>query len=178
MLALRRHRFARLGRLGRLGVALVVLDLALVAGFAGLAGGVATGSSPTLTADGGPFRLLGTTLGVKTCPEVPLAVGKGIFVVCPTWTGVLSPARVVEVVSIYGPGNSVVDPYAGELPGGLDWGQPLSATMKLMGRPNRITSAYGTPTLVFFFKDQPYGSLELRFDGDEHLKRINASLVR
>lgn len=176
MFGKRRPWVAQFGRLGRLGAAVALLDLVLVVSLA--AGGIVSGASPTLAADGDPFGLLGTTLVKKTCPEVALQVGKGTFVVCPAWTAVLSTSRVVEVVSVYGPGSSVVDAYAGDLPKGLTWGEPLKATWKHLGKPNRITSAYGPPTLVYFVSGQPYRSIELRFNAAERLTRINASIVR
>lgn len=179
MFATRRPWVALVGRLGRLGAAVAMLDLVIVAALAAhLAGGIVAGAAPTLASDGDPFGLLGTKLVEKSCPEVPLAVGKGTFVVCPAWTAVLSPTRVVEVVSVYGPGNSVVDAYPGDLPKGLAWGEPLKTTWKHAGKPNRITSAYGTPTLVYFVSGQPYRSIELRFNAAERLTRINASIVR
>jgi hypothetical protein len=175
MPATRQHGLARLGRRAA-AIACLDLVLAIVLG-AHLAGGVATGASPRALADADPVRLLGTPLVDASCPTAPLPVGTGRFVVCPTWTAVLDPSGVVDVVSIYGPGNSTVDPYPGALPNGLAWGGPISAAWAALGRPNRITSVYGSPTLVYFFDAKPYGSLELQFDANEHLNRVNASLV-
>ena len=123
------------------------------------------------------MRLLGLRLNDPSCPAVPLAVGKGTYVVCPHWTAVLATDGVVDVVSVYGPGNSVIDAFGGALPGGLQWGDPIGTAWTALGRPNRITGVYGTPTLVYFFDGKPYGSLELRFDGSDHLIRVNASRV-
>jgi hypothetical protein len=159
-------------------VFIAILDIALVGGVgAHLAGGIATGAAPNAASDADPMRLLGRQLGDVSCPEVPLAVGTGTQVVCPRWTGIVSSSGVVRVVSIYGPGNAVVGEFGGALPEGLRWGEPIDAAWDLLGRPNRVTSAYVTPTLVYFFDGKPYGSLELRYDDDGHLFRVNASLV-
>ena len=165
-------------RFGPRAAVVALLDLAIVVLLvAHVAGGVATGASPSAFADSDPVRLLGLRLDDVSCPKAPLAVGEGTMVVCSHWTAVVPTSGIVEVVSVYGPGNSVVDAYAGPLPHGLQWGDPLSRAWTVLGRPNRITGVYGTPTLVYFFNDKPYGSLELRFDGDERLVRVNASLV-
>ena len=175
---MRIHRKPGFARHGRRVVIIAALDLAIVVGVGvHLAGGAATGASPSAIADSDPVRVLGMRLGETACPSVPLAVGKGTTMVCPHWTAVLSTAGVVEVVSIYGPGNAVVDAYEGSLPLGLHWGDEVTAVWDALGRPSRITSAYGTPTLVYMFDARPYGSLELRFDRDDHLMRVNASLV-
>jgi hypothetical protein len=167
-----------IGRFGRRAAVVVLLDLAIVAMLvAHIGGGIATGATPGAFADSDPARLLGTKLDNVSCPTAPLQVGRGTMLVCPRWSAVVSPSGIVEVVSVYGPGNSVVDPYGGALPAGLTWGAPIDDAWAALGRPNRITSVYGTPTLVYFFDTKPYGSLELRFDGDEHLVRVNASLV-
>jgi hypothetical protein len=167
-----------LARFGRCASVLACLDLAIVIVLAAhLAGGIAAGASPRAIADADPLRLLGQRLPDVGCPAAPLAVGKGTFVVCPTWTAVVSTSGVVDVVSVYGPGNDVVDASAGALPPGLAWGAPISAAWTALGRPDRITGVYGTPTLVYFFDRQVIGSLELQFDGSEHLTRVNASLV-
>jgi hypothetical protein len=36
---------------------------------------------------------------------------------------------------------------------------------------------YGTPTLVYRYNDQAYGSLELRFNGADRLRAINGCLT-
>ncbi len=167
-----------IARFGRRVVVVALLDLAFVVLLvAHVAGGIATGASPSAFAQSDPVLLLGHKLGDVSCPTAPLAVGQGTMIVCPHWTAVVPVDGNVEVVSVYGPGNSVVDEYAGPLPQGLKWGDPISEAWTALGKPNRITSVYGTPTLVYFFDGKPYGSLELRFDGDERLIRVNASLV-
>jgi len=167
-----------LARLGRRGAVLATLDVAIVLVIvAHLGGAVATGASPSAIADADPLRLLGQTPSGITCPTAPLAVGAGTFLVCPTWTAVVAKTGIVDVVSLYGPDNAVVDTFAGTLPHGLAWGDPISAAWAALGRPNRISSALGTPTLVYFFDTGQYGSLELQFDATQHLARINASTV-
>jgi hypothetical protein len=172
-----RHQQGPAGR-RRLAVAVAILDLVIIVGLgAHLAGGVATGTSLAAFAESDPVRLLGTPLGETSCPSVPLSVGDGNTVICPDWTAITSPAGVVVVVSIYGPGSSVVDTFEGALPLGLRWGDGMASAWVALGRPDRITSVYGTPTLVYMFDTHPYGSLELRFDSTDHLVRVNASLV-
>ena len=172
-----RHQHGSAGT-RRLAVVVAVLDLVIILGVgAHLDGGTATGTSLAAFAESDPVRLLGTTLDGSTCPSVPLTVGDGSTVICPDWSAVTSPSGVVEVVSIYGPGNSVVDTYQGALPLGLNWGDSVAAAWSAVGRPDRISGAYGTPTLVYMFDTHPYGSLELRFDATDHLVRVNASLV-
>ena len=175
---MRSFRPRGLARLGRRGAALATLDVAMVMVMvAHLGGAVATGASPSALADADPLRLLGQAPTGITCPTAPMGVGTGTFLVCPTWTAIVAKTGAVEVVSLYGAGNSVVDTFAGDLPSGLAWGDPISAAWTALGRPNRITSAYGTPMLVYFVDRAPYGSLELQFDGSERLVRINASTV-
>lgn len=172
------QRRLRVAGTWRLAIAVAVLDLVIVAGVGfHLSGGTAIGSA--LGANGGvdPVALLGKDLGKTTCPTAPLAMGKGTTVVCPDWTGVTTPEGMVEVVSLYGPGNSVVDEFRGTLPEGLAWGQDITQVMAELGTPIRITDAYGTPTLVYAYKDKAYGSLELRFSAGDRLMRINACLL-
>jgi len=163
----------------RLAIAVAVLDLLVVAGIGfHLGGGSAIGSA--LSANGGvdPVALLGTDLGKTTCPSAPLAVGKGTTVICPDWTGITTLDGVVEVVALYGPGSAVLDEFRGPLPEGLHWGDSLTDIVATLGPPNRITDAYGTPTLVYAYRGKVYGSLELRFSGGDRLMRINACLLR
>ena len=162
-------------RHGRRIVIVAILDLAIVLGVgAHLAGGIVTGAS----ADSDPVRLLGTNLIDGSCPSAPLAIGRGNTIVCSTWTAIVSPAGLIEVVSLYGPGSSAMEAFGGTLPLGLHWGDEVSAVWTKLGQPNRVTDIYGTPTLVYMFTAAPYGSLELRFDASDHLVRVNASLVR
>jgi hypothetical protein len=170
-----RHRVAGIWRLA---IAVAVLDLVIVAGIGfHLAGGTAVGSA--LSANGGvnPVALLGRDLGKTTCTKAPLAVGKGTTVLCADWSGITTPEGKVEVVSLYGPGNPVLDEYRGELPEGLHWGDGLTQVMAALGTPSRITNVYGTPTLVYAYTGQRYGSLELRFSAGDRLMRVNACLL-
>ncbi len=97
---------------------------------------------------------------------------------CPRWTAITTPDGRVQAVSLYGPGSSTVDSWDGRLPQGLHWGDQLADVWSRLGRPQRVTSAYGPPTLVYWFTSRPYGSLELRFDAGDALVRINASILR
>ncbi|HYO42872.1 MAG TPA: hypothetical protein VES19_06695 [Candidatus Limnocylindrales bacterium] len=163
----------------RLAIAVVVLDLVILAGFAfHLAGATAIGSAASANGGNDPVALLGKDLGETTCATAPLAVGEGTTVICPDWTGVTTPDGMVEVVSLYGPGNAVINTFRGPLPEGVHWGQGLSAIVATLGAPGRITDAYGTPTLVYAYEGEVYGSLELRFSAGNRLMRINASLFR
>jgi hypothetical protein len=159
-------------------MAVVVATLALVASGALLSlqwGGQALGADPALTRD--PLPMLGTTLDEGTCPTAPMAVGGDTMVVCPGWTAVTTKAGSVQVVSLYGPGNSTVDAWLGRMPQGLAWGDTIDQVWARLGRPERVTSVYGAPMLVYWFADQPYESLELQFSTTQTLMRVNASLV-
>ncbi len=176
MVQQRRHRAAGTWRLA---IAVVVLDLIIVAGI-GLHLGGATAIGSARGSNGGvdPVSLLGKDLGETTCPTAPLAVGKGTTVICPDWTGITTPDGLVEVVSLYGPSNAVLNEYRGALPEGLHWGDGLTEVVATLGTPIRITDAYGTPTLVYAYTGEAYGSLELRFSAGNRLMRINACLLR
>ena len=164
------------GRWRRLAALVVVLDLLTVTGLAA-DGGVGT---PTAwAADGGvdPISRLGTAVGgADACPTVPLADGEGDFVMCDDWSAVTTDGSV-QVVSVYGDGNPVIDAYAGPLPQSLRWGETIRNVRAALGRPRRITAMYGTPTLVYMFDGERYGSLELQFDSHDRLVRINACLT-
>lgn len=161
----------------RLVIGVVVLDLVIVAVIGlHLGGATAIGSARGSNGGADPVSLLGKFLGETTCPTAPLAVGEGTTVICPDWTGITTRDGLVEVVSLYGPSNAVVDEFRGALPEGLHWGDGLAEVVAALGPPNRITDAYGTPTLVYFSTDEVYGSLELRFSAGNRLMRINACL--
>ena len=157
-------------------VVVVILALAIALGFAGhLSQAIAAGwSEPRV---GNPIELLGTTLHTS-CPSAPQARGNDLVVVCPDWTAITTVQGLVLVVSLYGPGNAVVDTYAGALPQGLASETSITDTWETLGRPSHITGVYGTPMLVYTFDGERYGSLELRFDGNDRLVRINASVTR
>lgn len=159
-------------------LAVVAATLTLIASAACLSqawGGRAFGADPALSAD--PIPLLATTLDQGTCPAAPMAVGGDVMVVCPGWTAVTTKAGSVQVVSLYGPGNSTIDAWMGPLPQGLAWGDTLDEVWTRLGRPEHVTSAYGAPMLIYWFDGQPYRSLELQFSAQETLIRVNASLV-
>jgi len=167
-----------LGSIRRQVAVVLALDLAIVVLLsAHVAGGSAVGASASANGVDNPIRLLGTTPSRMDCPTAPLSMGEGTTIVCANWTGTVSPAGKVEVVSLYGPDNAVIDEYAGALPQGLTWGTTVADAWATLGSPRRITSIYGTPTLVYMYEAQVYGSLELRFDDADQLVRINASLT-
>jgi hypothetical protein len=173
------HRRLRAPGIGRLGVTVIVLDLVIVAALGlHLGGAAAIGSA--LSANGGadPVSLLGRDLGETTCTTVPLATGEGTTVICQDWTGVTTKEGIVEVVSLYGPGNAVIDRFRGPLPEGLHWGDSIPDIVAALGTPNHVTDAFGTPTFVYAFTDEVYGSLELRLSSGDRLMRINACLLR
>jgi hypothetical protein len=124
-----------------------------------------------------PVILLGSHLDATGCREAPLRVGVGSVVHCDDFSAITSPAGRTLVVSVYGPGHPVVDEYLGALPQGVAWGDALPDVLDRLGKPHRITAAFGTPTLIYMFDGLPYGSLELRFDADDRLERINACLT-
>ena len=164
------RRWQRAGRFA------LVLDLMLVALIAGSVP-VAGVGRPAGRAAADPIPLLGTTLDADDCVQAPLRVGDGMAVFCPDFSAITSPRGRVLVVSVYGPDHGVVAEFQGLLPQGLAWRDTIAEVWERLGRPQRITGAYGTPTLVYMFDDQPYGSLELRFDVDDRLDRINACLT-
>jgi hypothetical protein len=167
------HWAAHLRSLSVLAAALTLVAGALLVGQ--LWGGRALAADPALTSN--PIPLLGTTLAQGTCPTAPMAVGGDLMVVCPGWTAVTTKAGRVQVVSLYGPGNSTIDAWTGRLPQGLAWGDKLSDIWTRLGRPEHVTSAYGAPMLIYWFNAQPYQSLELQFSAKDTLIRVNASLV-
>jgi len=166
------------GRLGWLLVAVAASSLVL---FAGITGHLSGGRTDAAGLSGGisdPIALLGAPLPAVTCPTAPMAVGRDRMAVCPDWTAIVDPAGTVQVVSLFGPGNSAVDARAGALPEGLHWSDGLAAVWAQLGRPRHITAAFGTPMLVYWFSGRPYQSLELRFDSAERLVQVNASTLR
>jgi hypothetical protein len=172
------HSWLRAACHGRLAVALIVLDLVVLAAVVmHLAGAPAIGSAESAGGWPDPVALLGKELGDNMCPTAPLAVGEGTNVICHDWTGVATRDGIVNVVSLYGPGNAVVHAFRGPLPEGLHWGDSLPDILAALGTPSRVTDAFGTPTLVYVFEDEEYGSLELRLSGGDRLMRINACLL-
>ena len=142
---------------------------------------VGGGAGPRIisAANGGidPLTYLDHEFNQSGCARVPLAVGDGFFVVCEGFTANTTRSGVARVISVYGPGNAVVEEYTGALPQSLHWGDTRQAVVKAIGRPNRISDLYGPPTLVYMYTGERYGSLELQFDAQDHLVRINAGLT-
>lgn len=126
-----------------------------------------------------PLTLLGTKADMTDCVTAPLEIGAGTTVCCPTWDGVRSQSGEVRVVSLHAVGDStIVEPWLGALPAGLAWGDSIADVVKRLEKPDRITAIYGTPTFVYMFRTQPFGSLELRFDEQDRLASLNASVYR
>ena len=167
-----------LSRLQRLGILVLCLDVAIVAMAAGRSCGTidpgivfAAGGS-----DVNPVTYLGTTLDQPGCTTHALSIGEGMFVICDDWTAVTTRQGMTQVVSLYAAGNPVVAEYEGALPEALHWGQSLTDVGDRLGDPRRITDMYGTPTLVYMYETERFGSLELQFDDSDELVRINACL--
>ena len=166
----------RRGPRQRLVVILVCIDLLVVGIVATDLGG---GSSRGIAfAQGGsdvnPVSYIGSTFDHTGCQSAALSIGKGEFVVCEDWSAITNGDRTAKVVSLYAAGNPVIDEYTGPLPQSLHWGQTIKDVSASLGQPRRITDMYGTPTLVYMYDDEKYGSLELQFDERDELFRINA----
>ena len=169
-----------LSRLQRLGILVLCLGVAIVAMAAGRICGTidpgiafAAGGS-----DVNPVTYLGTKLDQPGCTSHALSIGEGMFVICEDWTAVTTRRGMTQVVSLYAAGNPVVDEYQGALPEALHWGDSMTAVGDRLGEPRRITDMFGTPTLVYMYNTEPYGSLELQFDDRHELVRVNACLQR
>jgi hypothetical protein len=162
----------------RLGILVLCLDVAIVAMAAGrICGDIDPG---VVFAAGGsdvnPVSYLGTKLDQPGCTTHALSVGEGMFVICEDWTAVTTRGGKAQVVSLYAAGNPVVEEYEGTLPEALHWGETMTEVGDQLGEPRRITDMYGTPTLVYMYDTERYGSLELQFDDRYELVRINACL--
>lgn len=160
-----------------LGAIVLGIDLLVVGGILGQLGiridpGVALGAA---TAEN-PIPCLGSTVDRTGCETVPLAVGEGYRVICANWSAVTTLDYIARVVSVYA-GTSVFGAYEGPMPQGLRWHERIQEVTTALGDPRLITDAYGTPTFVYMYSDEPYGSLELRFDATEELVQINACLA-
>jgi hypothetical protein len=109
---------------------------------------------------------------------VPQPHGHGILAFCRDFSATIIDGTV-QAISLYAQGASeVVAGYLDPLPLGLSWHQPLFDVAEALGRPARITAMYRTPTLVYMFRDQAFGSVELQFDEADVLVRVNASIAR
>ncbi len=174
-----RPPFDRRSRRWRLlGAILVGIDL-LVAGatFGGADARIDRGVAFAATISPNPIELLGSALDRSGCQTVPLAIGAGYGVFCETWSATTTVDYRAQVVSLYAAGNGVVDEYAGPLPRSLRWHEGLQHVLDRLGKPRRVTAMFGTPTLVYMYNHSPYGSLELQFNADQELVRINACLT-
>jgi hypothetical protein len=173
-----RTRFAWRSRPWRLLGAIVVgIDLLLVpVALDGLGirldPGVALGAGTSEN----PIPCLGSTVDRTGCETVPLAIGEGYRVICVNWSAVTSLDYVARVVSVYA-GTDVFSEFAGPMPQGLSWHEGIDETVAALGDPKLITDAYGTPTFVYMYDNEPYGSLELRFNAADELVQINACLT-
>jgi hypothetical protein len=172
-------RLLRRGPWQRLGVILVCIDL-LVVGMvaANLGGGSGRGIAFAVGgSDVDPVSYLGSTFDHTGCQGAALSIGTGEFVVCEDWSAITNGDGTAKVVSLYAAGNPVIDEYAGSLPQSLHWQDTITDVTKQLGQPRRITDMYGAPTLVYMYNGQKYGSLELQFDDQDELVRINACLT-
>jgi hypothetical protein len=161
-----------------LGATLLGIDLLFAGGIHGDPGvRFDTGVALAANLADNPVLLLGSTFDRTGCPTVPLAVGSGYSVFCEDWSATTSLDYRAQVVSLYAAGHDVVDEYTGPMPQALRWQEGIAEVKKALGAPSLITDAYGTPTLVYMYTHEAYGSLELRFDTDAHLVRINACLT-
>jgi hypothetical protein len=124
-----------------------------------------------------PVLALGSAFDRSGCQSVPLVIGSGLNVYCAHWSATTTVDDIAQVVSLYAAGNQVVDEYTGPMPESLRWQEGIKDVKAALGSPRRITAMYGTPTLIYMFSNAPYGSLELRFDANDHLVRINACLT-
>ena len=172
-------RLRRRGPWQRLGVIVVCIDLLIVGMVAAnLGGGSGRGIAFAVGgSDVDPVAYLGSTFDHSGCQSAALSIGKGEFVVCEDWTAITNGDKTAKVVSLYAAGNPVIDEYTGPLPQSLHWGQTITDVVASLGEPRRITDMYGTPTLIYMYTGEKYGSLELQFDEQDELFRINACLT-
>jgi hypothetical protein len=156
-------------------VSLTFWSLAFLHAGGPLVDGVTLGGQTTAS----PVSLLGTYADLGDCTQAPLKVGSAKAVFCDDWGGVVSASGEVEVVTLHALNDSsVVDAYTGALPKELVWGDSIADVRAKLGEPNRITSIYGTPTFVYMYRGDSFGSLELRFSAGDRLMGINACLMR
>jgi hypothetical protein len=161
----------------RVGVVAAWLNLVVVGVLlVHLSGGITLGWG-VVAGMSNPINLLGTSPDHASCITAPLEVGHGSSVFCSTYSAVVSPEGMVQVVSVYAGGNPVVKGYAGRLPKGLEWGDSIDQVIDRLGEPHRLTDIYGPPTMVYMVDDAAYGSLELQFNAAGGLVRLNACLT-
>jgi hypothetical protein len=126
-----------------------------------------------------PISHLGDKPDLSGCTSAPQEVGSATAVYCRDWNAIATADGTVQVVSLHGPGDaSVVAAYRNALPRRLSWGDTIDEVTGKLGPPGRITGIYGTPTLVYMYRDLPYGSLELRFSDGGGLMAVNACAHR
>jgi hypothetical protein len=155
-------------------VSLAISALALIQ-----AGGATTLASALSGHETDPITYLGLRVELKDCVKAPLAIGDGSVVLCNRWNGVVAPDGVVDVVTLHAlDTSSIVQAWRGDLPKGLHWSDSIADVRGKLGEPSRITSIYGTPTFVYMFRGERFGSLELRFSAGDRLESINACLTR
>jgi hypothetical protein len=173
-----RRQWLRSGRWRQLAVVLACIEL-VVAGtvFGHLGGGAGARFASAASGGADPVSRLGSTLDQSGCQSVRLAIGKGFFVVCDDYTANTAVDGTVRVVSLYAAGNPVVEEYKGPLPRSLKWGDSIKDVAAALGDPCRVTDIYGPPTLVYKYEGEPYGSLELQFDTNQRLYRVNACIT-
>ncbi len=172
-------RLRRRGPWQRMGVIVICIDLLIVGMVAAnLGGGSGRGIAFAVGgSDVDPVAYLGSTFDHSGCQSAALSIGKGEFVVCEDWTAITNGDSTAKVVSLYAAGNPVIDEYSGPLPQSLHWGQTITEVTDALGKPRRITDMFGTPTLIYMYRGEKYGSLELQFNEQDELFRINACLT-
>jgi hypothetical protein len=161
-----------------LGAIVLGIDLLVVGGTLGQLG-IRFDTGAVIAANGveNPVLYLGSAFDRTDCKTVPLSIGAGYSVFCDDWSAITSVDYSTQVVSLYAAGNGVVDEYPGPLPRSLRWHEGLTEILDTLGNPRRVTGIYGTPTLVYMYTGSPYGSLELRFDANLELVKVNACLT-
>jgi hypothetical protein len=161
-----------------LGAIVLGIDLLVVGGVLGQFG-IRFDTGAVFGANGieNPVLYLGSTFDRAECQTVPLSIGAGYTVFCDDWSAITSVDYSAQVVSLYAAGNGVVDQYTGPMPRSLRWHEGVTEILDRLGNPQRVTGIYGTPTFVYMYSGSPYGSLELRFDANLELVRINACLT-
>ncbi len=125
-----------------------------------------------------PIACLGRTFDAIACTTMPAAWGDSRLAACGTWGATVSPESTVTTVSMYAAGRDGFAGFTGPLPLGLHWGELFREISARVGSPALVTSAFGTPTMVYMFADAAYGSLELQFDSRDRLIRVSANLTR
>ncbi len=173
-------RLRRRGPWQRMGVIVVCIDLLIVGMVAAnLGGGSGRGIAFAVGgSDVDPVAYLGSTFDHSGCQSAALSIGKGEFVVCEDWTAITNGDSTAKVVSLYAAGNPVIDEYTrppAAVPplGADDHGGRRTRSGSLAGS----RTCTGRPTLIYMYRGEKYGSLELQFNEQDELFRINACLT-